>query len=128
MRGVVGCENTVYPNTHPPTKEIPTRITSSLNMSNIQMFDSPTSIIPSASTSSVSENTPRTLRERCGFTLSLSFAPAFPNLPAKGHVGPTAGNLPRRKRSSVTSIDLPAPVPAPADSNSSRAEYFGGDA
>ncbi|KAJ7089524.1 hypothetical protein C8R44DRAFT_892223 [Mycena epipterygia] len=97
-----------------------------LDMSNIQMFDSPASIVPSASTSSISGDTARTLRERCGFTLSLSFAPAFPNLPAKGHVGPTAGNLPRRKRSSVTSIDLPAP--AHIDSNTSRAEYFAGDA
>ncbi|KAJ7093823.1 hypothetical protein B0H15DRAFT_947162 [Mycena belliarum] len=56
-------------------------------------------------------STPRTLRERCGFTLMLSFAPAFPKIAAKGHIGPTAGNLPRRRRSSVVPpLDLPKPV------------------
>ncbi|KAJ7627868.1 hypothetical protein B0H17DRAFT_1150860 [Mycena rosella] len=35
----------------------------------------------------------------------------FPYMPAKGPIGPTAGNLPRRKRSSVTSLELPARAP-----------------
>jgi hypothetical protein len=64
---------------------------------------------------------PRTLRERCGFALFISFVPAFPNIPAKGNIGPTAGNLPRRKRSSVVSVELPAP---PANVNADRMEYF----
>ncbi|KAK7039818.1 hypothetical protein R3P38DRAFT_492554 [Favolaschia claudopus] len=51
----------------------------------------------------------RTLRERCGWDLTISFVPVQP----KGHLGPSIGNLPRRKRSSVVSIDFPAPVPAP---------------
>ncbi|KAF8206930.1 hypothetical protein K438DRAFT_1962579 [Mycena galopus ATCC 62051] len=68
-------------------------------------------------------STRTTLRERCGFTLFISFAPAIPNIRAKGHLGPTAGNLPRRKRSSVVSLELPAPGPV-ADSNTSRTEYF----
>ncbi|KAJ7746540.1 hypothetical protein B0H14DRAFT_3514260 [Mycena olivaceomarginata] len=53
----------------------------------------------------------RTLRERCGFTLFISFTPAFPKMIAKGHLEPTAGNLPRRKRSSVVSLEIPAPAP-----------------
>ncbi|KAJ7203405.1 hypothetical protein B0H12DRAFT_1138107 [Mycena haematopus] len=83
---------------------------------------SDTQISISASTSSLSVH--RTLRERCGFTLFISFAPAFPNIAPKGHLGPTAGNLPRRKRSSVVSIEqlLPAPVPVPAADR--RTEYF----
>ncbi|KAJ7615665.1 hypothetical protein DFH06DRAFT_1343630 [Mycena polygramma] len=64
----------------------------------------------------------QSLRERCGFAEYLSFAPAFPNIPAKGHLGPTAGNLPRRKRSSVASIPLPAPVHAAIIENG---EFFG---
>jgi hypothetical protein len=59
------------------------------------------------------------LREHCGFALSISFAPAFPNLPAKGHIGPTAVNLPRRRRSNVAPLELPAPV-----SVVDRPEYF----
>ncbi|KAJ7076636.1 hypothetical protein B0H15DRAFT_955494 [Mycena belliarum] len=51
----------------------------------------------------------RTLRERRGFTLSLSFAHAAPNIPARGHTGPNAGNLPRRKRR-VVPLDVPEPV------------------
>jgi hypothetical protein len=66
---------------------------------------------------------PRTLRERCGFALFISFAPAFPNIPAKGNIGPTAGNLSRHKRSSVVSLELPAPAP-PANVNADRMEYF----
>jgi hypothetical protein len=86
------------------------------------------SILPSSesSTFTLSAAAPRTLRERCGFTLYISFAPAFPNIPAKGELGPTAGNLPRRrKRSSVASIDIPAAFgPAFVDSNAGRMEYF----
>ncbi|KAJ7669141.1 hypothetical protein B0H17DRAFT_1209695 [Mycena rosella] len=90
------------------------------NMSEIltPMIDSSASITPSTSTSSRRRS--GTLRERCGFTLWLSFAPAFPCILAKGPIGPTAGNLPRRKRSSVVSLDLPAPV----DLNAIRTEYF----
>ncbi|KAJ6525870.1 hypothetical protein DFH09DRAFT_1328736 [Mycena vulgaris] len=78
-------------------------ITNQITMSEIHttIFESPASI-------------------RCRFTLWLSFAPAFPNIPAKGAIGPTAGNLPRRKRSSVASLDLPAPV----DLRVGRSEYF----
>jgi hypothetical protein len=76
-------------------------------------------ISTSSSTSGLSMPRLRTLRERCGFNLFISFAPAFPNLPAKGHIGPTAGNLPRRKRSSVASLELPAPIPVV-----DRPEYF----
>ncbi|KAJ7099467.1 hypothetical protein B0H15DRAFT_944882 [Mycena belliarum] len=81
-------------------------------MSAIQttMFEPPAPITPSSSCSSLSLSTPRTLRERCGFTHMLSFAPAFPKIAAKGHIGPTAGNLPRRRRSSVVPLDLPKPV------------------
>ncbi|KAJ7842173.1 hypothetical protein B0H13DRAFT_2413911 [Mycena leptocephala] len=73
---------------------------------------------PSLPTSTSTSST-RILRERCGFTLFISFGPAFPSIPAKGHIGPTAGNLPRRKRSSVISLELPAPVPL-ADANAGR--------
>ncbi|KAJ7645202.1 hypothetical protein DFH06DRAFT_1333490 [Mycena polygramma] len=67
----------------------------------------------------------RTLRERCGFTEYISFAPAFPNIPAKGHLGPTAGNLPRRKRSSVASLDIPVPAPIPVvESSASRGDHM----
>ncbi|KAJ7463941.1 hypothetical protein FB451DRAFT_1370380 [Mycena latifolia] len=83
-------------------------------MSEIQMSMFEASV-PSAST----PTRRRSLRERCGFTLWLSFSSAFPNIPAKGHIGPTAGNLPRRKRSSVVSLDLP-----PADVSVARTEYF----
>ncbi|KAJ6592479.1 hypothetical protein B0H19DRAFT_1055199 [Mycena capillaripes] len=88
-----------------------TQLTSPFSASEtVPSFSSETSVSPT-----------RTLRERCGFTLFLFFAPAFPNIPAKGHLGPTAGNLPRRKRSSVVSFNLPvaAPVPIP-----DRKEYF----
>jgi hypothetical protein len=87
---------------------------------------SATQILMLASASMTSlppSNAPRTLRERCGFTLFISFAPAFPNIPAKGHIGPIVGNLPRRKRSSVVSLELPAPAP-PADVNAGRMGYF----
>ncbi|KAJ7209021.1 hypothetical protein B0H12DRAFT_1158251 [Mycena haematopus] len=81
-----------------------------------------TTSIPSSMSPS---NARPTLRERCGFTLSISFAPAFINIPAKGHIGPTAGNLPRRKprRSSVISLELPAPQPV-VDAHIGVAEYF----
>ncbi|KAF7312555.1 hypothetical protein MIND_00269500 [Mycena indigotica] len=47
-----------------------------------------------------------TLRERRGFNLYLSFAPAFPKIEPKGQLGPTHANLPRRrKRSSVVSVE-----------------------
>ncbi|KAJ7067098.1 hypothetical protein C8F01DRAFT_1247499 [Mycena amicta] len=92
-------------------------------------FDLPSSITPSSSSSS---STPLTFRERRGFTLWLSFSPAFPNIQPKGELGPTYANIPRRrKRSSVVSLDMPvvpAPVPAPAPEPSSvdvgRASYF----
>ncbi|KAJ7842178.1 hypothetical protein B0H13DRAFT_2365331 [Mycena leptocephala] len=77
----------------------------------IPMFTSTS--VPSLPTHTSTPST-RTFRERCGF------APAFPHIPAKEHVGPTASNLPRRKRSSV-SLDLPDPVPA-ADANARRVE------
>ncbi|KAJ7150724.1 hypothetical protein C8R46DRAFT_1358228 [Mycena filopes] len=74
---------------------------------------------------SATRTSPRrgSLRERCGFTLWLSFAPALPNIRAKGHLEPTVGNLPRRKRSSVVSLDLPDPVRVVA-ANNGRVEYF----
>lgn len=92
---------------HPPT----------MSDTQIPMFTSTS--VPSLPTHTSTPST-RTFRERCGFTLFVSFAPAFPHIPAKEHVGPTAGNLPRRKRSSV-SLDLPDPVPA-ADANARRVE------
>ncbi|KAJ7652502.1 hypothetical protein DFH06DRAFT_1134484 [Mycena polygramma] len=70
-------------------------------------------IIPSSSCEPVLRERHQSLRERCGFTEFISFAPAFPNIPAKGHLGPTAGNLPRRKRSSAAPLALPALAPAP---------------
>lgn len=80
-----------------------------------------TTLIASPSSSLPPSISPSRLRDRCGFTLYLSFSPAFPNIPAKGELGPSAGNLPRRrKRSSVVSIDL-APAPAPVDT---RMDYF----
>ncbi|KAJ7348281.1 hypothetical protein DFH08DRAFT_959695 [Mycena albidolilacea] len=82
----------------------------------IPMFASATSIPSSAAMSGAR----RTLRERCGFTLFISFTPAFPKMIAKGHLEPTAGNLPRRKRSSVVCLEIPAPAPIVAG----RAEYF----
>ncbi|KAJ7157454.1 hypothetical protein C8R46DRAFT_1040445 [Mycena filopes] len=84
------------------------------------MFASPTSIVPSSSSSRRGS-----LRERCGFTLYLSFAPLLPDIRTKGHLGPTAANLPRRKRSSVVSIDLSAFAAAPIDPIVTRTEYFG---
>ncbi|KAJ7024646.1 hypothetical protein C8F04DRAFT_1270032 [Mycena alexandri] len=80
----------------------------------LAIFTSLASVLPSTSTSSISSTaSTRTrrgsLRERCGFTLWLSFAPALPNIRAKGPLEPTVGNLPRRKRSSVVSLDLPDP-------------------
>lgn len=109
--------NNLSPHRLPPIT-LPT-----LSLMSMPIFESPTSTLPSSiSTESISA--PRTLRERCGFTLYLSFAPAFPNIPAKGELGPTAGNLPRRrKRSSVASIDIPA-APAFVDANAGRMEYF----
>ncbi|KAK7013748.1 hypothetical protein R3P38DRAFT_2788021 [Favolaschia claudopus] len=55
----------------------------------------------------------RTLRERCGWDLTISFAPAPTPVVAKGNLGPTINNLPRRKRSSVVSIDLPPRAASP---------------
>ncbi|KAJ7167209.1 hypothetical protein C8R43DRAFT_1121645 [Mycena crocata] len=99
-----------------------------MSTSSIQMFELPTSIIPSISASSESSSTTwsgsRTLRERCGFTGWLSFASAFPNIAPKGNLEPTSSNLPRRrKRSSVASFELPAP-PAPVQTSRDRMEYF----
>ncbi|KAJ7841617.1 hypothetical protein B0H14DRAFT_3869130 [Mycena olivaceomarginata] len=49
-------------------------------------------IYPSSSTSTSTNSTKRrcSLRECCGFSLMLSFVPAFPNIPRRGHIGPTA--------------------------------------
>ncbi|KAJ7742292.1 hypothetical protein B0H16DRAFT_1464157 [Mycena metata] len=57
------------------------------------------------------------------FHPGLSFASALPNIRAKGALEPTVGNLPRRKRSSVASFDLPDPERV-VDKNSGRVEYF----
>ncbi|KAJ7610030.1 hypothetical protein DFH06DRAFT_1346167 [Mycena polygramma] len=93
-----------------------------MSYTQIPMFESASSIPPSDSSSST--DAPRTLRERCGFNLYISFAPAFPNIPAKGELGPTANNIPRRrKRSSVASINIPA-APIAAESDTGRMEYF----
>ncbi|KAJ7609993.1 hypothetical protein DFH06DRAFT_1344074 [Mycena polygramma] len=93
-----------------------------MSYTQIPMFESASSIPPSDSSSST--DAPRTLRERCGFTLYISFAPAFPNIPAKGELGPTANNIPRRrKRSSVASIDIPA-APVVGESSPGPMEYF----
>ncbi|KAJ7831445.1 hypothetical protein B0H14DRAFT_2804602 [Mycena olivaceomarginata] len=77
---------------------------------------------PSSSTSTSTNSTKRrcSLRERCGFSLALSFVPAFPNIPARGHIGPTAGNIPRRRRSSAVSLEPPAPRAAAVE----RDAYF----
>ncbi|KAJ7756599.1 hypothetical protein B0H16DRAFT_1885883 [Mycena metata] len=91
------------------------------------IFASPASVAPSISTSSISSVTPPSrrgsLRERCGFTLWLSFGPALPPIRAKGALEPTVGNLPRRKRSSVVSLDLPDPERIVA-AHSQHMEYF----
>ncbi|KAJ6500230.1 Arabinosidase B [Mycena vitilis] len=71
-------------------------------------FTTSSAIPPSSSSELGLRERRESLRERCGFTDFISFAPAFPNIPAKGHLGPTAGNLPRRKRSSAASLPLPA--------------------
>ncbi|KAJ6579987.1 hypothetical protein DFH09DRAFT_1444340 [Mycena vulgaris] len=72
--------------------------------------------------SNVLPPTSHTLRKRRGFAHSLSFAPAFPNITATGPIGPTAGNLLRRKHSSVVvSLDL---LPPSVDFGESRTEYF----
>ncbi|KAJ7823469.1 hypothetical protein B0H13DRAFT_1919609 [Mycena leptocephala] len=64
-------------------------------------------LLASASMTSLPPSSvPRTLREHCDFALFISFAPAFPNIPAKGNIGPTAGNLPWRKCSSIVSLEL----------------------
>ncbi|KAJ7358165.1 hypothetical protein DFH08DRAFT_953353 [Mycena albidolilacea] len=84
------------------------------------------SLPPSSTTTSASRPRSGSLRDRCGFTHYISFAPAFPNIRAKGDIGPTAGNIPRRrKRSSVASIDIPAaPAPVLADASAEPMEYF----
>ncbi|KAJ7214946.1 hypothetical protein GGX14DRAFT_609834 [Mycena pura] len=91
-------------------------------------FDDLSSTVPSCSISESSDlaSAALTLRDRRGFTLSLTFAPFLPNIAPKGALGPSLSNLPRRKRSSVVSIDLPAPlpVPAPAPVDLGRTEYF----
>ncbi|KAF8177349.1 hypothetical protein K438DRAFT_1770117 [Mycena galopus ATCC 62051] len=75
----------------------------------MSMLTSTTSVPPS------SVHQQRTLRERCGFTLSISFAPAFPNIAPKGHLGPTAGNIPAASAvasySSSSCCPLPSPLP-----------------
>ncbi|KAJ7185255.1 hypothetical protein C8R46DRAFT_1342568 [Mycena filopes] len=78
------------------------------------MSNTEISIVPSASTSTSPNQTRRTtLRERCGFTLSLSFAPAVLDSDAR-----------RKRRSQVISIDLSALAKAPIDDNALRAGYF----
>ncbi|KAJ7686370.1 hypothetical protein B0H17DRAFT_1332820 [Mycena rosella] len=88
-------------------------------MSEIQIpiFDSPASIFPS---SSYSRPRSQTLRKRRGFTLWLSCTSYLPHFPAKGLIGPTTGNLPQRKRSSITSLDLPGRASVVFE----RTEYF----
>ncbi|KAJ7194882.1 hypothetical protein GGX14DRAFT_576090 [Mycena pura] len=88
-------------------------------------FELPAATVSSSSTLSTFESPSLTFRERRGFTLSLTLAPPpFPNVAAKGELGPTISNLPRRKRSSVASIDLRPPAPAPAPVDAGRTEYF----
>ncbi|KAG6898501.1 hypothetical protein C0993_006415 [Termitomyces sp. T159_Od127] len=55
---------------------------------------------------------PRTLNERRGVTLFISLAP--PNLGGqpKGHLQPTIGNLPRRRRATVAPLIQPVQVTA----------------
>ncbi|KAJ7512854.1 hypothetical protein B0H11DRAFT_1947692 [Mycena galericulata] len=73
---------------------------------------------------------PRTLRDRCNFTLWLALSPSSSatnpsttGFPAKGELGPSAGNLPRRrKRSSVVPLEIPAPAPVLKEKE--VAEYF----
>ncbi|KAJ7045285.1 hypothetical protein C8F04DRAFT_1388817 [Mycena alexandri] len=74
-----------------------------------QTFTSRTVTVPTSSTPSASSPRRTSLRERCGFTLSLSFAPA---------------PLDPRKRNGVVSIDLSALAEAPVDANAHRAGYF----
>ncbi|KAJ7185261.1 hypothetical protein C8R46DRAFT_1342572 [Mycena filopes] len=81
---------------------------------NLLMSNTQISIVPSASASTSPNQTRRTtLRERCGFTLSLSFAPAVLDSDAR-----------RKRRSQVISIDLSALAKAPIDDNALRAGYF----
>ncbi|KAJ7476360.1 hypothetical protein B0H11DRAFT_2235115 [Mycena galericulata] len=73
---------------------------------------------------------PRTLRDRCNFMLWLALSPSSSaakastaGFSAKGELGPSAGNLPRRrKRSSVVWLEIPAPAPVLKERD--VAEYF----
>ncbi|KAJ7513152.1 hypothetical protein B0H11DRAFT_1898388 [Mycena galericulata] len=73
---------------------------------------------------------PRTLRDRCNFTLWIALSPSSAaanpstaSFAVKGELGPSAGNLPRRrKRSSVVSLEIPAPAPVLKEKQ--VAEYF----
>ncbi|KAK7057924.1 hypothetical protein R3P38DRAFT_1189913 [Favolaschia claudopus] len=92
----------------------------------ISICSTPTS--PTSAVASSRKNRAGSLRERCGFTLFISFAPLHKTTPGaaaepKGELGPTMANLPRRKRSSVSSIEVPA-APAPSRDGVGEAEAF----
>ncbi|KAF9465148.1 hypothetical protein BDZ94DRAFT_1254656 [Collybia nuda] len=70
----------------------PNSSTSSLS-SSLPKSDSPFPAVEANSPSS-----PRTLRERCGVTFFISFAPPNFGGPPKGHLEPRANNLPRRRK------------------------------
>ncbi|KAJ7476342.1 hypothetical protein B0H11DRAFT_2235094 [Mycena galericulata] len=95
---------------------------SSSNYSTQSRFTLP--LIPGTSTRLPS----RTLRDRCNFILWLALSPSAANastagFSAKGELGPSAVNLPRRrKRSSVVSLEMPAPAPVLQEKE--VAEYF----
>nr|GAT50738.1 predicted protein [Mycena chlorophos] len=56
-----------------------------------------------------------TFREPWLDSLPLLAAPFPKEATARGPLGPTHANLPRRKRSSVTSVDIPGPAPSMSD-------------
>ncbi|KAF5374653.1 hypothetical protein D9615_009007 [Tricholomella constricta] len=65
----------------------------------------------------------RTLRERRGVTFFIIITPPNFGGPPKGHLEPTVGNLPRRRRkSAVVNTSIPYP-PAILD-DSERREFF----
>ncbi|PBK65463.1 hypothetical protein ARMSODRAFT_1022268 [Armillaria solidipes] len=75
--------------------------------------------VPGTTTSSISsasDGDGRSLRERRGVTFFISFTrPDFgPIIPAKGHLEPRAGSLPRRRKGSAP---RPAPTKIVVDAN-----------
>ncbi|KAJ7511161.1 hypothetical protein B0H11DRAFT_1899624 [Mycena galericulata] len=98
---------------------------SSSNCSTQSRFTLP--LIPGTSTRLPS----RTLRDRCNFILWLALSPSAANpstagFSVKGELGPSAVNLPRRhKRSSVASLEIPAPALVPKEKEAT--EYFAGE-